>query len=108
MSTKLLRYDKPFKYNKAADAYVLTVWKPAKGILGIYEITLSHGDRAVPHGFVLGGHGKRFITYLFEAGHAGSYDHGRMVGSSSTLAEAVLDVRKAWEAIALPRPGDQS
>jgi hypothetical protein len=107
MSTKLLRYDKPFKYNKAADAYVVTTRKPAKGIFGIYEVTLSHGDRAVPHGFVLGGYGKPFNTYLFEAGHSGSYAHGKMVGLSSTLAEAVLDVRKAWEAIALPRSGDQ-
>jgi hypothetical protein len=105
MSTKLLRYDKPFKYNKAVDAYIVTMRKPAKGKFGIYEVTLSHGDRAVPHGFVVTG--RRFNTYLFAPGHSGSYAHGRMVGSSSTLAEAILDVRKAWEAIALPRPGNQ-
>lgn len=96
-----LRYDKPFKYNKAADAYIVTIRKPAKGMFGIYEITLSHGDRARPHGFILTG--QRFSTFLFEPRHSGSYAHGRMVGSSTTLAEAVLDVRKAWEAVALPR-----
>jgi hypothetical protein len=94
------RYDKPFKYNKGADAYVVTMQKPAKGKYGIYEVTLSHGDRALPHGFVLTVRG--FTTYLFEPGYSGSYAHGKMVGSSSTLAEAVLDVRKAWEALGRP------
>jgi hypothetical protein len=90
------RYDKPFKYNKAVDAYVVTMQKPTKNKLGIYEVTLGHGDRAMPHGFVVAG--TKFDTYMFSPGHAGSHEHGRQVGTSKTLQEAISDVRKAWEA----------
>jgi len=91
-------YDgRTIRYNKAAEAYVVTVRKPTKKEFGIYDVTISIAG-GIPDGFILGGYGKQFDSYLFAPGHSGSYHHGKLVGSSSTLAEAVLDVRKAWEA----------
>jgi hypothetical protein len=95
-------YDgRTIKYNKVAEAYVVTKRKPTRKIFGIYDVTLSIAG-GIPHGFILGGYGKQFDSYLFAPGHSGSYYHGKLVGSSPTLAEAVMDVRKAWQALALP------
>ena len=89
-------YDLPVKYNKAARAYVVTVQMPTKQKLGVYEVTLEHGDRALPDGFVTAGDGA-FVTYLFAPGHSRDHGRGRAVGSSKSLQEAIEDVRKAWE-----------
>jgi hypothetical protein len=90
-------YDKPFKYNKKADAYVVVVHKPAKDRLGVYDVTLTHGDRALPHGFIHKTANRQlYTTYLFQPGHH-DYDHSFHVGQSATLQEAIDDVRTAWE-----------
>jgi hypothetical protein len=89
-------YDKPSKYNKAARAHVVTVQRLTKNKLGIYEVTLEHGDIALPHGFITGGT-ENFHTYMFAAGHSRDYSKATLVGSSRFFQEAVEDVRKAWE-----------
>lgn len=90
-------YDLPVKYNKAARAYVVTRQKPGKGKPGFYEVTLEHGDRAIPHGYVAAIGKDLFQTFMFSPGHSGSYEHATKVGQSTTKQEAIEDVRKAWE-----------
>jgi hypothetical protein len=89
-------YDLPVKYNKAARAYVVTVQTRTKKKLGVYEVTLEHGDRALPHGFVTAGEGA-FVTYMFAPGYARDHARGRAVGASKSLQEAIEDVRKSFE-----------
>jgi hypothetical protein len=90
-------YDKPFKYDKASDSYVVVTQRATKNKPGIYEVTLSHGDRALPHGYVAKVTENHFSTYLFTPGHAASREHAYKVGTSATLREAISDVRKALE-----------
>ena len=85
------------RYNKKADAYVNKVQEASADQPAIYEITLSHGDLALPHGFVEKfQHQQLYHTYLFQAGHAASREHAKLVGTSVSLQEAVDDVRRAW------------
>ena len=96
--SKSLRYDHPVKYNKAAAAYVVTIQKSTKNQPGLYEVTLAHGDRAIPNGYVEKLPGQDlYHTYMFAPGFAGSYEHARVIGTSVSLQEAIGDVRKAWE-----------
>jgi hypothetical protein len=90
-------YDKPVRYDKSSDSYVVATQRATRSQPGIYEVTLSHGDRAVPHGYVAKVTENHFSTYLFAPGHAASYEHAYKVGTSATLREAISDVRRAWE-----------
>jgi hypothetical protein len=106
-------YDKPFRYNKKAGAYVVTIQRPTKSQAGIYEVTLEHGDRAVPHGYVEEFKSQHaYQTYLFRPNLfrpsranvlPGDRSNAQYVGASASLQEAIEDVRKAWELVALPR-----
>jgi hypothetical protein len=90
-------YDQPIKYNKATDAYVVTMQRGTRNQPGIYEVTLAHGDRAIPDGYVEKLPGQHlYHTYMFAPGYAGSYEHANVVGTSVSLQEAIADVRQAW------------
>ena len=92
------RYNKPVKYNKASDCYVVVQQRATRNQPGLYEVTLSHGDRAIPNGYVKKLPGQKlYHTYMFAPGYAGSYEHAHVVGTSVGLQEAIADVRKAWE-----------
>jgi hypothetical protein len=90
-------YDLPVKYNKAARAYVVEKQRRTTRNPGCYEVTLEHGDRALPQGFVASVAKTMYHTYMFTPGHAGSYAKAILVGKSSTMQEAIEDVRKAFE-----------
>lgn len=91
-------YDLKFRYNKKADAYVATVQKASRDQPALYEVTLAHGDRALPHGLVKKSQGDpTYRTFMFQPGHAADHDLAELVGTSSSLQEAIDDVRAAWE-----------
>ena len=86
------------RYDKSADSYVKKIQASTKMQPALYEVTLSHGDVAIPHGLVEKTHNQQlYHTYLFSPGHAADLNHVRLVGTSVSLKEAVADVRKAWE-----------
>jgi hypothetical protein len=86
------------KYNKASDSYVKTVQKATGTKPALREVTLAHGDTALPHGLVEKyGHRQLYHTYLFSPGHAADLDHAHLIGTSVSLQEAIADVRRAWE-----------
>ena len=88
------------RYNKSSDSYVRTVQKATETKPSLYEVTLAHGDTALPHGLVEKyGHRQLYHTYLFSPGHAADLNHIHLVGTSISLQEAIADVRRAWEKI---------
>ena len=86
------------KYNKASDSYVKTVQKATGTKPALREVTLAHGDTALPHGVVEKyRHRQLYHTYLYSPGHAADPNHIHLVGTSVSLQEAIDDVRRAWE-----------
>ena len=86
------------RYNKSSDSYVKTIQKTTKDKPALYEVTLAHGDTALPHGVVEKyGHRQLYHTYLYSPGHAADPNHIHLVGTSVSLQEAIDDVRRAWE-----------
>jgi hypothetical protein len=86
------------RYNKKADAYVVKIQKASKEAPALYEVTLAHGDLALPHGLVKKSQGDpTYRTFMFQPGHSADRDKAVLVGTSSSMQEAVEDVRAAWE-----------
>jgi hypothetical protein len=89
------------KYNKAANSYVVKIQASTTRQPARYEVTLAHGDLAIPHGLVEKAHNQRlYHTYMYAPGYAADIGHVRLVGTSVSLQEAIADVRRAWEALA--------
>lgn len=91
------------RYNKASDSYVVKIQGATKNTPALYQVTLGHGDLAIPHGVVEKGSATRagnqqlYHTYLYSPGHAADLNYIHLVGTSVSLQEAIADVRKAWE-----------
>jgi len=91
-------YDKPFTYNKQHRAYVVKVQdKP-----DIWEVTLEHGDRALPHGMIHATSGQRtyrhYIAFLYKPDR----DNPTRIDEFNSREHAIGAIRLAWEQIAQP------
>ena len=88
---------KKVRYNKKADAYVVKTQDASGQSPCIYEVTLAHGDLAIPHGMVTKyDHRQLYHTYRFSPGHSADKNHAICIGTSVSLQEAIDDVRQAW------------
>jgi len=86
------------RYNKASDSYVVKIQGATKTTPALYQVTLGHGDLAIPHGVVEKASNQQlYHTYLYSPGHAADLNYIHLVGTSVSLQEAIADVRKAWE-----------
>jgi hypothetical protein len=83
------------RYNKKADAYVITTRSKAGVKPTWYDVSFIPGG--IPEGYVVKMHYDLFYhTFLYTAGHAADRAFARPVGKSLTLQEAIEDVRAAW------------
>jgi hypothetical protein len=87
---------KPIRYNKKADAYVVTTRSNTRLKPTRYNVSFIAGW--LPEGYVEKlRDDPTYYTFLYTAGHAADRAFARPVGKSSTLQEAIEDVRAAFE-----------
>jgi hypothetical protein len=89
------RYDKPFRYSKKLNAYVVTLQDKTKSQPGIYDVVPDGGDRAVPRGVVQASQNGVFHSFLYHpAFHADLYAT-RPIGDFGNLDEAAAAILEA-------------
>jgi hypothetical protein len=62
------RYDKPFRYLRNYDCYLVTLQKKTTKQPGLYDVIPGHGDRAIPKGIIQVKSNSSFEAYLYRPG----------------------------------------
>jgi len=89
------RYDKPFRYSKKLNAYIVTLQDKTRSQPGIYDVVPDGGDRALPKGIVQTKPNRVFLAFLYHpAFHADLYKT-RPVGDFGSLDEAASAILEA-------------
>lgn len=83
------RYDRPFKFLKKHQAYLVTLDKKTSKRPGLYDVVPDGGDRAIPKGIVRQSLAGIFESYLYTPGHAGDLYLARPIGDFRDLDTAI-------------------
>jgi len=84
-------YDRPFKYLRTHNAYLVTVRTPTKSRTGLYDVVPDGVDRALPLGFIETSPGA-FIAYHYHPAHVGDASMGSFIAGFTTRDEAIAAV----------------
>jgi hypothetical protein len=84
------RYDKPFRYLKKHDAYLVTLQTKATTHPELLDVVPGHGDRALPKGVVVRWHNiPKYRAFVYKPGYTGNVNQAIVLGDVDTLDEAV-------------------
>jgi len=85
------RYNKPFKYLKKHDAYLVTLQTETHELPGLTDVVPGYGDRALPKGVIWhwSHQSPNYRILIYKPGHAANIDQAEEIGESTTLDEAV-------------------
>jgi hypothetical protein len=84
------RYDKPFKYLRRHDAYLVTLQTQTAHRPELLDVVPGHGDRALPKGLILRWRGyPNYRAFTYRPGHAGDVNNVVELGEAGSLDEVV-------------------
>ncbi len=86
------RYDKPFKYLKSHDCYLVTLQKKTAQQPGLYDVVPGYGDRAIPKGIIQVKSGRHFEAYLYRPGYAADLLMATPLADFFTLDAAISHI----------------
>jgi hypothetical protein len=87
------RYDKPFKYLRKHDAYLVTLQTQTARLPEMLDVVPGHGDRALPKGLVVQWRSHpNYRAFAYKPGHAADVDDVVELGDSGSLDEVITAI----------------